>query len=50
MGLYKLIMPIENAYEVLNVLGRLELLHLIDSDAESSVLTRPYRHYIERCD
>ena len=32
MNLYYLLMPRENAYNVLNKLGNLDLLHFIDAD------------------
>jgi len=50
MGLYNLVMPRENAWEILNELGELDALQFIDLNAHETAFNRPYANYIKRCE
>ena len=50
MGYYLLIIPHENVWEVLNSLGDLNSLHLIDSNQELAIFNRNFSKYIKICE
>lgn len=50
MGYYHLVMPRENAWEILNSLGDLKTLQFVDLNAGDLAFNRPYSNHIKRCE
>lgn len=50
MGYYHLILPRENAWEVMNRLGKLEILHFTDMNSEDPSFKREFHNNIRRCE
>ena len=51
MEYYKIVMPENNAHEIVSTLGRLDLVHLIDKNIDVPANNRPYYRIIKRiCD
>jgi V-type H+-transporting ATPase subunit a len=48
MEYYNLIIPRESSWNVMNELGELECLHLIDYDPLLPVINRPFANYVKR--
>lgn len=48
MEYYNLIIPRESAWNVMNELGELDSLHIIDYDPLLPVINRPFANYIKR--
>lgn len=49
MGYYTLIIPRENAWEIMNTLGELSCLQIVDMNSKSDP-DRPYAKYLKRCE
>jgi V-type H+-transporting ATPase subunit a len=50
MGYYKLIIPRESAWNVMNELGELDCIHFVDYDPTLPMINRPFANYVKRCD
>lgn len=50
MSYCNLVLPRENAWEILNELGELSALHFVDQDPNSAFFSRPFSNFIRRCD
>ncbi|CAD8152710.1 unnamed protein product [Paramecium pentaurelia] len=50
MGYYKLIIPRESAWNVMNELAELDCIHFVDYDPTLPMINRPFANYIKRCD
>jgi V-type H+-transporting ATPase subunit a len=50
MGYYSLIIPRESAWEIMNRIGDLSALHLIDLNRDSPLIQREFSNYLRRCD
>lgn len=50
MGYYKLIVPRESAWNVMNELCELDCIHFVDYDPLLPLINRPFANYIKRCD
>jgi V-type H+-transporting ATPase subunit a len=48
MGYYNLVIPRENAWNVMNDLADLDCLHFVDYDPELPLMNRPFSNYIKR--
>ena len=48
MKYYNLIISRESAWEVMNQLGELDALHLVDYDPTLPTINRPFANYIKR--
>lgn len=46
---YNLIMPRENAWEILNQLGELDALHFVENESGAN-FARPFANFIKRCE
>ena len=50
MGYYNIIIPYDQAWEVLNKLGKLSAVQLIDQNSDKAVFNRSYASQIRRCE
>lgn len=50
MGYYQLIMPRENAWEILNDLGEANALQFVDRNPDDMAFSRPFAAQIKRCE
>ncbi len=50
MGLYRILIPVESAYDVVNSLGYIDTVHFIDSDPSNPLFSRPFFSYVKRCE
>ncbi|CAD8083665.1 unnamed protein product [Paramecium sonneborni] len=50
MKYYSLVIPRESAWVVMDQLGRLGQLHIIDYDPLLPMMNRPFANYVKRCD
>ncbi|CAK67980.1 unnamed protein product (macronuclear) [Paramecium tetraurelia] len=50
MSLYQLIMPRESAWAVMDQLGYMGKVEIIDHDPSIPLIARPFANYIKRCD
>ncbi|CAD8069646.1 unnamed protein product [Paramecium primaurelia] len=50
MKFYSLVIPRESAWVVMDQLGRLGQLHIIDYDPLLPMMNRPFANYVKRCD
>ena len=50
MRLFELKVPKDNAWEIMNELGKLNSLHLIDLNKDEQVFNRTFANTIRRCD
>jgi len=50
MSYCRMVLPRESAWETMNELGKIECLHLIDSDENIPNISRPFYNNIKRCD
>nr|CAI43262.1 V-ATPase a subunit 6_2 isotype of the V0 sector [Paramecium tetraurelia] len=50
MKYYSLVIPRESAWMVMDQLGRLGQLHMIDYDPLLPMMNRPFANYVKRCD
>ena len=48
MGYYNIIIPRENAWNVMNDLAELDCIHFVDHDPELPQINRPFSNYIKR--
>lgn len=48
MGYYKLIIPRESAWNVMNELAELDCIHFVDYDSAMPLINRPFANYIKR--
>lgn len=46
---YNLIMPRENAWEILNELGELDALHFVENESGAN-FSKPFANFIKRCE
>lgn len=47
---YKLIIPRESAWNVMNELAEKDCIHFVDYDPLLPTISRPFANYIKRCD
>lgn len=50
MAYYNIVMPRENAWDILNELGELNAVQFVDQNAHDLTFNRPYTAYIKRCE
>lgn len=50
MGYYNIIMPRENAWEIMNELGELSAVQFVDLNSHEQILSRQFSGYIRRCE
>ena len=50
MGYYSIVIPIDQAWEVLNQLGKLSAVQFVDQNSDQQVFNRRYASYIRRCE
>jgi V-type H+-transporting ATPase subunit a len=50
MGYFQLIMPRENAWEILNDLGEANAIEFVDRDPDEAHFVRPFAAQIKRCE
>lgn len=50
MGYYSIVMPRENAWEIMSEIGDLSAVEFVDLNQHEQILTRPYSNYIKRCE
>jgi V-type H+-transporting ATPase subunit a len=50
MGYFQLIMPRENAWEILNDLGEASAMQFVDRDPDEIAFTRPFAAQVKRCE
>ena len=50
MRLYELKVPKDNAWEIMNELGKLNSIHLLDLNKDEQVFNRTFANTIRRCD
>jgi V-type H+-transporting ATPase subunit a len=50
MGYYNLILPRNDAWEIMNELGEIAALEFIDQNVSEASFNRPYSGYIKRCE
>jgi len=43
-------MPLESAWEIINELGNLGQVHIVDYDIEKPLIHRSFANYVKRCD
>jgi V-type H+-transporting ATPase subunit a len=50
MGYYSIVIPIDQAWEILNQLGKLSAVQFVDQNSDQAVFNRRYASYIRRCE
>lgn len=50
MGYYSIVIPNDQAWEVLNQLGKLSAVQFVDQNSDQAVFNRRYASYIRRCE
>ena len=50
MRLFELKVPKDNAWEIMNELGKLNSIHLLDLNKDEQVFNRTFANTIRRCD
>lgn len=50
MGYYSIVIPSDQAWEVLNQLGKLSAVQFVDQNSDLAVFNRRYASYIRRCE
>lgn len=48
MEFYNLVIPRESAWDVMNILGYFDSVHLIDCDPTLPQINRPFANYVKR--
>jgi V-type H+-transporting ATPase subunit a len=50
MALYEISIPKDNAWDIMNVLGKLNALHFIDLNVHEQPFNLTFAHWVKRCD
>jgi len=50
MSLYEISIPKDNAWEIMNALGKLDALHFIDLNSSEQPFTLTFANWVKRCD
>ena len=50
MGYFNIVLPRNDAWEILNELGEIPALQFIDQNAADATFARPYNSYVKRCE